>query len=184
MASPHARYWWTTVEWLVGVIMSKLESIRQIIKESQGVIWDEQTVKREHLRREGEYYWVVGLQVFPQEPILNSSNLEVFSDRLTQSIIPVGPMNITKCYEYAETRRDVIKTATAYFIESIEEPGEERGLERRITVSMYPCQAMAKEMGVRGTIDVGHFECPSLCKQASKCGFRARSDGFFYDASR
>ena len=164
--------------------MNKLENIRQILKETSRVTWNEQMVKREHLRREGEYYWVVGMQVAPEKPILQPDDLQSFSEDLTKSLIPVGPVNITKCYGYAETRRDVIKTATAYFTELIDEPGEEQGLERRIMLSMYPCRVMAQTLGVRGTIDLGHYECSSPCKQAPKCSFRARIGGFFYESSR
>ncbi len=164
--------------------MNKLESIRQILRETPGVIWNEQLVKREHLRREDEYYWVAGLQVAPFEPILESEALQEFSERLTRALFPVGALNTTKCYEYSESRRDVVKTAAAYFTEVIEEPGEDQGLERRITVTMYPCRVMAENMGVRGTIDMGHYECPDPCKQAKKCAFRARHGGFFYEVIR
>ncbi len=163
---------------------SKLESIRQILAETSGVNWDEQLIKREHLRREDEYYWVAGLQVFPQESILTSEELQGFSDRLTQVLVPVGPMNITKCYEYSESKRDVVKTATVYFTETIGDVGEDQGLERRITVTFYPCRIMAENMGVRATIEMGHYECDEPCNQSKKCAFRARHGGFLYEASR
>ena len=168
----------------ITMVMSKLERIRHLLEEGNEISWNEQSVKREHLRLEGVHYWVIGLQVSPVEPILHFEALRNFSERLTSILIPVGPMNVTKCYEYAETKRDVIKTATAYFTESIGEPGKEHGLERRIMVTMYPCQVMAENMGVRGTIDLGHYECPAPCKQAQKCSFRARSGGFFHEVSR
>ena len=164
--------------------MSKLEDIRRILNDDPDLVWNEQSVKGEHLRKEGVYYWVVGLQVARREPILHSEALQSFSERLTSALIPVGPVNVTKCYEYAETRRDVIKTATAYFTELIEELGKDQGLERRITVTMYPCQVMAENMGVRATIDLAHYECPNPCEQAQKCTFRALSGGFLYEASR
>jgi len=164
--------------------MSKLERIRQILKETPGVAWSEQFVKREHLRREDECYWVTGLQIAPNPPILDSKALQGFSERLTQSLVPIGPMNITKCYEYSESKRDVVKTATVYFTELIEDAGEDHGLERRITVTFYPCQVMAENMGVRATIELSHYECPEPCKQAKKCAFRAQHGGFLYEASR
>ncbi len=164
--------------------MSKLEKIRQILKETPGVDWNEQSVRREHLRREGEYYWVMGLQVAPFEPILKSRDLQDFSERLTRALAPVGAMNITRCYEYSESRRDVVKTAAIYFTEVIGESGEDHGLERRITVSMYPCQIMAENMGVRGTIDMGHYDCPNPCKEAKNCAFKSRGEGFLYQYAR
>ena len=120
----------------------------------------------------------------PKEPIVRSEPLQALSEQLTQSLIPIGPLNITKCYEYAEPRRDVIKTASVYFTETIEDIGEDQGLERRITVSIYPCKVMAENMGVRGTIDIRHYECPSPCQKAKDCIFRAAHKGFFYEASR
>ncbi len=164
--------------------MSKLEKIRQILEETPGVTWVEQSTRREHLRREGEYYWVVGLQAASAEPILESKALEDFSGRLTRALVPAGAMNITRCYEYSESRYDVVKTAAIYFTEVIEEPGEDQGLERRITVTMYPCRVMAENMGVRGTIDMGHYDCPHPCAQAKKCAFKSRSEGFLYRHAR
>jgi hypothetical protein len=164
--------------------MSKVERIRRVLDDATGVSWQEQAVKREHLRHEGQYYRLVGIQVWSAEPILKSSELEAFSDDISQLLIPVGPVNITKCYEYAETRRDVIKTAALYFTEKTGESGEENGLESRITVSIYPCREMAENLGIRGTIDIGHYECSAPCQKAGKCGFWSGKDGFFHEASR
>jgi len=164
--------------------MSKLDSIRNILSEVENVNWSEHVVKREHLLREGEFYWVVGLQVSPSKTILDSTGLQGFSEQITESLMPVGPVNITKCYAYAESRRDVVKTAALYFTETIEEPGEENGLERRITVSIYPCRVMADNLGIRATIDLGHYECPEPCVKPGKCAFWSGREGFIHEASR
>jgi len=164
--------------------MSKLENIKRSLQKHGGVNWIEQSARREHLRREGEYYWMVGLQVVPKKQILDSENLQRFSKRIIDTLSPIAPVNISQCYEYAESRRDVIKTAAVYFTEAIEEPGEDQGSERRIAVSVYPCRVMAENMGIRGTIDMGHFECPDPCSQAKNCAFRARFEGFIYQAAR
>ncbi|MFO8101816.1 MAG: hypothetical protein R6U37_06605 [Dehalococcoidia bacterium] len=164
--------------------MSKLEKIRQILKGMPGVNWTEQAAKREHLRREGEFYRVVGLQVAPAAPILEAKALRDFSERITQALVPVGVANLSRCYEYSESRRDVVKTAALYFTEIIEEPGDDEGLERRITVTVYPCRVMAENMGVRGTIELGHYECPEPCAQAKKCSFKTRGEGFLYQFTR
>lgn len=164
--------------------MSKLESIRRILQAHEGLTFTEMLVKREHLRHEGQYYRVVGLQVAPQDPILKSTDLEAFSDKLTELLMEVGPVNITKCYEYAESRRDVVKTAALYFTETIDDSGDEEGLQRRITVSIYPCRVMAQNLGIRATIDIGHYDCPSPCGKAAKCNFSSSWEGFFHEASR
>lgn len=164
--------------------MTKLENIKQFLADTGEVTWDEQSAKREHLRKEGEFYWVTGLQVAPGSPIPDSEGLQRFSRRIVEALMPLDPSNVSQCYEYAETRRDVVKTAALYFTELIETDGSVHGLENRIAVGIYPCRMTAEALGIRATIDLGHFPCPHPCEKARTCEFRVRHDGFIYYASR
>ncbi len=164
--------------------MSKLEEIRRILDRSGDVVWSEQSTRRENLRYAGTYYDMVGLQVASRDPILESITLQEFSERLTGELVPLGPTNVAKCYEYEESRYDVVKTAAVYFTETIDEPGDDYGLERRIAVSIYPCEVMSEDLGVRATVDLSHYECPEPCAQGKQCMFAAKSEGFFFEVSR
>jgi hypothetical protein len=151
--------------------MSKLEEIRRTLAEIPDLTWNEQTVRRRHLRKEG-WYEAVAFRVAPKTPILTSKRLQAFSADVTKALLPIGPTNVTKCYEYAEAYRDVIKTAAIYFVEPIE--GGARGdiSEQRISVTVYPCAVMAAHEGVRGVIEIRHYPCPEPCEQGGKCTFR------------
>lgn len=150
--------------------MSKLEDIRRKLSENPEIVWNEQTIRRRHLRREG-WYEAVAFRTAPEVPILTSKRLQAFSADVMKLLLPIGPTNVSKCYEYAEAYRDVIKTAALYFVEPIE--GSPDGpTERRISVTVYPCTVMAEHQGVRGLIEIRHYPCPAPCAEARKCTFR------------
>ncbi len=163
--------------------MSKLEDMKRTLGKELGLHLSEQAVKREHLKREGEFHWSAGLQVAPQEPVLRAVDLRGFSERTAGALMKFKPTNMSKCYQYAESRRDVVKTATLYFTEKMDEPGDD-AYERRIMVTIYPCRVMAEDMGGRGTIELHHYDCPSPCAQEKKCEYKSGSKGFLYDAGR
>lgn len=165
-------------------MVSRIEELRRILDAQDDLDRDELSVRREHVRQEGLYHRLDSIKVFPCAPVCTSQGLQSFAERVTALLLPVKPLNVTRCYEYAETRRDVVKTASLYFTETISEPGEDEGLERRITVTVFPCRAMALDLGDRATIDLSHYECPEPCAEAKQCEFRAGSSGFFFDASR
>ncbi|MBM3131704.1 MAG: hypothetical protein FJZ95_01560 [Chloroflexi bacterium] len=150
--------------------MSKLEDIRRILSENPKIVWNEQTVLRRHLRKSGSFE-SVAVRLAPREPILTSRKLQAFSADLEGALSPIGPTNMTKCYEYAETYRDVIKTATLYFVDPVEDSAE-GATERRVSLTIYPCLTMAEHEGVRGLIEIRHYPCPRPCEEAKKCTFR------------
>ncbi len=152
--------------------MSKLDSIRQLLNNNPDLVWNEHSAKHEHLRHEGSYYYSTAIQVAPKEPMLFFAKLKELSDSLTRDLAPIGTTNITECYEYFETKHDVIKTATLYYSEEINLPEEKDTIERRIAVTIYPCEVMSENMGIRGLIEVSHYECPNPCKQFKECTFK------------
>ncbi|NQT71294.1 MAG: hypothetical protein HQ553_00820 [Chloroflexi bacterium] len=152
--------------------MSKLDSIRQLLNNKPDLVWNEQSSKREHLRHEGSHYYSIAIQVAPTEPILTSFALKDFSEKLSLELAQIGTTNITECYEYAETKHDVIKTATLYYSEEINLPEEKDTTERRIAVTIYPCEVMSENMGIRGVIEISHYECPNPCEQFKQCTFK------------
>ncbi|MBT4511372.1 MAG: hypothetical protein HOC20_04070 [Chloroflexi bacterium] len=151
--------------------MSKLDDIRSFLEDNPELVWDEQSVKREHLRRNG-YYYSISIRVAPKEPIMESELLQEFSKNLVAHLAPIGIDNATKCYEYAETRRDVIKTATLYYSEATATQDEAEVTETRIAVTLFPCEAMSTDLGIRAVIEIGHYECPNPCSQSKDCVFK------------
>ena len=145
--------------------MSKLDSIRQLLNNKPELVWNEHSAKFERLRQEGSFYYSIAIQVAPKEPILIIADLKEFSEKLSNELAKIGTDNITKCYNYSETKHDVIKTATLYYSEEID------SVERRIAVTIYPCQVMSENMGIRGVIEVKHYECPDPCEQSKECSF-------------
>lgn len=154
--------------------MSKLEDIRRTLAETPGLVRNEESVRRRHLRREG-WYESVAFRIAPEAPLLASKRLQAFSADMTKALMPIGPASVTRCYEYAETYRDVIKTATLYFVEPLDGPADGVN-ERRISVTVYPCAVMAEHQGVRGLIEIRHYPCPKPCREARKCTFRGYDD--------
>lgn len=152
--------------------MSKLDSIRNLLSKKPDLIWDEKSSKRERLRHQGAYYQSVAIQVAPVEPILVSSEFQKFSENLSRELAKIGPSNITQCYEYAETKHDVIKAATLYYSEASDSAEEKDTTERRIAVTIYPCEVMSQNMGIRSVIEVGHYECPAPCDKFKQCMFK------------
>jgi hypothetical protein len=152
--------------------MSKLEKIRKVLSSNSDIIWNEQSARLPYHRREGSYY-SVGIRVAPKEPILESQALQRFSEKLINELFPIGPTNISRCYEFPGVKRKVIKTGAVYYVETFEEPTQEKGMERWIAVSIYPCQVMAENLGFRSILEVRRYECPEPCAQAKKCTFRA-----------
>ncbi|MCL0058594.1 hypothetical protein M1O47_02780 [Dehalococcoidia bacterium] len=61
--------------------------------------------------------------------------------------------------------------AALYFSEAAEEGYD--GIERRIVISIFPCQVMVQNLGYRAIIEVGSYECPEPCESARKCAFKA-----------
>ncbi len=155
--------------------MSKLDEIRQVLNKDPNLIWNEQSLTSQHLRREGSYC-TVAFSVAPKKPILDFTSLHSFTQKLEAELIPVGPTNRSECYDYAEAYRHVIKTATLYYSEPVNENVEGFN-ERRLSVTVYPCEVMAENMGVRGLIEIGYYECPTPCSQKKKCTFRGNSKG-------
>jgi len=151
--------------------MSKLDEIRSFLEDNPELVWDEQSVKREHLRHNG-YYYSISIRVAPKDPILESEPLQEFSKGLVTQLAPIGIDNATQCYEYAETRRDVIKTATLYYSETATPQDEAEVTESRIAVTIFPCKAMSMDLGIRAVIEIGHYECPNLCPQSEDCTFK------------
>ena len=152
--------------------MSKLDEVRKVLEDFPDIIWNEQTSRLPYHRRDGAYY-SVGFRVAPRDPILESEVLRSFSERVTRELLPIGPTNASRCYEFPGVKRKVIKTGTVYYLETIEDPGKDDGMERWIMVSIYPCQTMAEHMGFRSVIEVKRYECPEPCAKAKKCTFKA-----------
>ena len=146
--------------------MSKLESIRQLLNSKPNLVWNEHSAKFERLRHEGSYYYSTAIQVAPIEPILILADLKEFSENLSNELAEIGADNQTECYDYSETKHDVVKTATLYYSEEID------SIERRIAITIYPCQVMSENMGIRGVIEVKHYECPDPCEQFKECTFK------------
>lgn len=156
--------------------MSKLDAVRTVLREMADVTWDEDSIRRPRLRRDGMYE-AVAINVAPVEPITTSVGLKKFSARLARVLETLDPTNITRCYEYAETYRDVVKMATAYYVEPVE--AQEDISERRIAVTMYPCRTMARHLGVRGVVELRTYECPEPCKLVKTCQFDRKRKGFY-----
>ena len=159
--------------------MSKLEEIKQILGANPEITWNEQSARRRYLRsREGSYY-SVGLQVAPKKPLLQVNSLQRFTENLIKELIPTGPSSISRCYQFPAVKRQIVRIGTLYYSEVINDPEEQKEIERRITVSIYPCQMMAKTMGFRAQIELGGYECPEPCEFARRCIYRARKKLFF-----
>lgn len=136
-----------------------------------------QSVTREHIRQEGLYYQSIAFQIAPLEPILTSEKLQSFSRQIVEKFSSLGPQSVAKCYEYAETKQDVVKLATLYFTEDIAPTEESPATERRISVTVYPCDPMTENMGIRGVINIGHYECPDPCEKSKQCSFAGQWKG-------
>ena len=142
-----------------------------MLDNNSDLVWNEHSTKREHLRRSG-YYYSISFRVAPKNPILESEPLQEFSKGLAAQLAPIGIDNATQCYEYAETRRDVIKTATLYYSDTAPSRGDLEITESRIAVTIFPCEVMSNDLGIRAAIEVGHYECPNPCGQSEDCAFK------------
>ncbi|MBM3119472.1 MAG: hypothetical protein FJ006_07995 [Chloroflexi bacterium] len=149
--------------------MDKLEAIRQILTASDDLSCVEEATQPHHLRRGSGYYRSYGFKVAPKIPVLTAQSLCKFSDGLARQLIPVGPRSISWCSIFAG-KRESVRMSALYFCEATTEVSE--GVEMRINVSFFPCQVMAENVGYRGIIEIGGYECPEPCELASKCTFK------------
>jgi len=154
--------------------MSKLEEIREKLNQAPDVIWWEEKERLPYLRRAGSYQQV-NFRVAPQIPLPTPEGVQRFTSKLMQQLIPVGPVSLSRCYQFPGVRRQILRLGTLYFCEWLN-PGEEQGgnSERWITLSIYPCEEMAKAIGLRGLVELRSFECPRPCAAARRCVFRSR----------
>lgn len=150
--------------------MSKLEDIRTVLAEDPEITWEGEDIRLPYHGLRSGYYCSVGFRVAPQKPILGASGLRKFSAELIRQLIPVGPNSVSWCSIFA-ARRVAIRIAALYFSEAAEQGCD--SMEKRIVVSIFPCQVMARNMGYRAIIEVGGYECPEPCEFASRCIFKA-----------
>ncbi len=149
--------------------MGKLEAIRQILTASGDLNCVEEATQSFHLHRGAGYYRSYGFRVAPKTPVLSALGLRKFSDELTRRLVPVGPRSISWCSIFAG-KRESVRMAALYFCEATTEVSE--GVEMRINVSIFPCRVMAENVGYRGIVEMGGYECPEPCEFASKCTFK------------
>jgi len=154
--------------------MSKLEEIRKRLSQAPDIIWWEEEEHLPYLRRAGSYQQV-SFRVAPRTPLSTAGDVQGFTSKLMQQLIPIGPMSLSRCYQFPAVKRQILRLGTLYFCEELN-PSEEQGenLERWITISIYPCEEMAKAIGLRGLVELWGFECPRPCAKARRCVFRSR----------
>lgn len=150
--------------------MSKLEDIRRVLAADPEITWEGEDIRLPYHRLRSGDYRSVGFRVAPKKPILGAPVLRKFSAELIRQLIPVGPNSVSWCSIFA-ARKVAIRLAALYFSEASE--GESDSRERRIVVSIFPCQVMAQNVGYRAIIEVGDYECPEPCEFASSCTFKA-----------
>jgi len=153
--------------------VSTLEQIEKVLNADSDITWNEQSARLPyHRSREGSYY-SVGLRVAPREPIPNERGLEQFTAKLMEKLIPIGPSSVSRCYNFPGVKRTIVRIGTLYYSEMIAGSAEQKDMERWITVSIFPCQVMAENMGFRGLIELKRYECPDPCKIAKNCAYKA-----------
>jgi len=150
--------------------MSKLEVIRQTLTTNANLNWKEEMIQSLHLRRGSGYYRAYGFRVAPKTPALTAQSLRKFSHELARRLIPVGPRSVSWCSLFAG-KRQAVRLAALYFCEAATEASN--STEIRINVSIFPCRVMAENVGYRGIVEIGGYECPEPCEFAPKCTFKA-----------
>lgn len=150
--------------------MSKLEVIRQTLTTNANLNWKEEMIQSLHLRRGSGYYRAYGFRVAPEKPLLTAHSLRKFSGELVRQLITVGPRSVSWCSIFSG-KREAVRMAALYFCET--DKKATYGMETRIRVSVFPCRVMAQNVGYRGIIEIGGYDCPEPCEFASKCTFKA-----------
>ena len=149
--------------------VSKLEAIKQMLAANPDITWEEETIQASYPRSGSGYYRSVGFRIAPKQPILTAPGLRKFSAELVRQLLPVGPTSVSWCTIFAG-KRDAVRMAALYFSEIAEDAAG--GMETRIRVSVFPCRRMAQNIGYRGIIEIGGYECPEPCEFGSKCSFK------------
>lgn len=149
--------------------MSKLEAIKQVLAANPEIIWEEESIQASYRRSGLGYYRSVGFRLAPKQPILTAPGLRKFSAELVRQLLPIGPTSVSWCTIFAG-KRDAVRMAALYFSEIAEDAPSI--MERRIRVSIFPCRRMAQNIGYRGIVEIGSYECPEPCEFASKCTFK------------
>jgi len=154
--------------------MSKLEEIRKRLSQAPDIIWWEEEERLPYLRRAGSYQQV-SFRVASRLPLPTPEGVQRFTSKLMQQLIPIGPVSLSRCYQFPAVKRQILRLGTLYFCEELN-PSEEQGgnSERWIVLSIYPCEEMAKAIGLRGLVELRGFDCPNPCARARRCAFRSR----------
>jgi len=150
--------------------MGKVEAIRQVLTTSGDLSCVEEATQSLHLRRGSGYYRAYGFRVAPEKPLLTVHSLRKFSGELVRQLITVGPRSISWCSIFSG-KREAVRMAALYFCET--DKKATYGMETRIRVSVFPCRVMAQNVGYRGIIEIGGYNCPEPCEFAPKCTFKA-----------
>jgi len=148
--------------------MNKLEAIKKMLTAKSNIAWMEEMAQLPYHRSRPGYYYSHGIRIAPKDPILDVPSLLKFSESLIQELIPVGPSSISHCYVFPG-KRPTIKLGTLYFLDLGEEKND---VESKLAVSIYPCETMSINIGYRGIIEIGGYECPQPCHVARKCSFK------------
>ncbi len=136
---------------------------------ASGLSYVEEATQSLHLHRGSGYYRSYGFRVAPKKPVLTAQSLRKLSDELVRQLIPVGPRSISWCSLFAG-KRESVRMSALYFCEAATEASN--STEIRVNVSVFPCRVMAQNVGYRGIIEIGGYECPEPCDFASKCTFK------------
>ena len=150
--------------------MSKLEAIKQILATNSGITWEEEIIQSPFHRSGSGYYRAYGFRLAPEKPILTVQGLRKFSEELLRQMAPIGPNSVSWCSIFSG-KRESVRMAALYFSETSQDTPD--GIETKIKVSVFPCRMMAHNVGYRGIIELGGYECPNPCELASKCTFKA-----------
>ena len=153
--------------------MNKLDEIKKVLNENPDITWNEQSALLPYRRSRKGSYCSVGFRIAPKEPIPNERGLKYFTAELMDRLIPIGPSSVSRCYDFPGVKRQIVRIGTLYYFEMVEDPAEPNGMERWITLSIYPCQVMAENLGFRGLIELKRYECPDPCKVAKSCAYKA-----------
>jgi len=152
--------------------VSKIETIRQMLATNPEITWEEEMTQMPFQRSRTGHYLSAGFRIAPREQIPTAQGLKKFSAELVKQLKAVGPTSISWCHIFPG-RTEAVRMAALYFSEK---DGEAPGcVETRIRVSVFPCQTMAKNIGYRGIIEIGGYQCPQLCAVSRQCSFRASS---------
>ena len=152
--------------------MNKLESVKRILRAKSDIAWMEEEAQLPYHRFRSGYYWFNGIRIAPKDPLLDIPSLMEFSQGLIRELIPIGPVSVSHCYVFPARRR-AIRLGTLYFLEE-----GQNDMESKLAVSIYPCETMSINVGYRGIIELGGYECPEPCSKARKCIFKKSKHRF------